>query len=102
MTKSSFNTCTHTKPLFSELGLLNLPQLRYAQTCEFMYKYFNNLLPVTFTSYFDPIVNTICTRSYRDYRVIIPRTNIRKFSLKYQGPSLWNDLPIGKFVLLSV
>ena len=27
------------------------------------------------------------------YRVIIPRTNIRKFSFKYQGPSLWNDPP---------
>src|SRR6218665_2822480 len=27
------------------------------------------------------------------YSVIIHRTNIRKFSLKYQGPSLWNDPP---------
>lgn len=40
-----------------------------------------------------PILNSIFTRSYIDYRVIISSTNIRKFSVKYHGLSLWNDLP---------
>src|SRR6218665_481968 len=46
---------------FCLLNVLNMSHTKYAQTCEFMYKYYNNLLPAFFSSCFHPTLNTICT-----------------------------------------
>ena len=89
--KSPYNA--HTKSLFLELNLLNITQIRTAQTLEFMYKFNNNLLPTAFTDYFPTVKHTHFTRTDREYISVYPRTNIRKFSIKYQGPLIWNNLP---------
>ena len=39
---------SHTGPLFLEYKLLNIRQIKFIQTCEFMYQYTNNLLPPAF------------------------------------------------------
>ena len=91
ITKSPVNS--HTKPLFTQHNLLNITQLRFMQTCEFMYRYHNNLLPPSFSSYFNQLPHTINVRNKHDYRSIYARTNIRKMSIRYQGPLLWNSLP---------
>ena len=58
-----------------------------------MYKYKNNLLPSAFVSYFPTPEHAYPTRSNSEYTSTYPRTNTRKFSIKYQGPLLWNKLP---------
>jgi len=91
ITKSPFNS--HTKPIFLENNLLNIAQIKFIQTCQFMYKFHNNLLPPSFAPYFSLLPHTINTRSNEDYRSIFARTNTRQFSIKYQGPVSWNRLP---------
>src|ERR1043165_4742771 len=55
ITKSPVNS--HTQPLFQELKLLTNTQIRFTQTCEFMYKYHNKLLTLAFIYYF-PLPNS--------------------------------------------
>lgn len=59
-----------------------------------MYQYDNNLLPAAFSFYFSSLLSSKVTRSNRVYTSIFARTNTRKFSIKYQGPSVWNSLPV--------
>jgi len=92
ITKSTYNT--HTKPLFNKLNLLNIDQIKYLQICELMYRYEKNLLPSAFISLFTSSTQTIQTRSNRSYLCPYVRTNVRKFSIGYQGPLIWNNLPI--------
>jgi len=80
ITKSPVNS--HTQPLFHELKLLSITQIRFTQTCEFMYKYHNKLLPPAFIDYFPPIQFTTHKRSKQDYELILVRTNTRKLSIK--------------------
>ena len=91
ITNSSYNT--HTKPLFYNLNLLNIKQIKHVQICELMYRYEKNLLPLAFVSFFTPTTQTIQTRSKRSFLCPYARTNIRKFSIGYQGPLIWNNLP---------
>src|SRR5688572_12649614 len=84
ITNSPYNS--HTKPLFIQLNLLNIEQIKYVQTCELMYRYDNNLLPPAFSSFFAPALLTTQTRSNRSYVCNFARTNTRKFSIRYQGP----------------
>ena len=83
----------HTKPLFAQYGLLNIKQIRFLQLGTFMYQYSNNILPPSFTSYFPPVVYPRPTRGNRDYLTSYAKTNVLKFSIKFQGPVVWNNLP---------
>ena len=58
-----------------------------------MYQYDNNLLPAAFLSFFTPVTKSIATRSNRTYMSTYARTNTRKFTMQYQGPLTWNNLP---------
>ena len=96
ITKSPYNF--HTKPLFIHNNLLNIKQIKFKQTCEFVYMFHNNLLPPSFVDYFCLIShihshNTRNNDGYR-YRSILTRTNIRKFAIRSQGPIAWNSLPL--------
>ena len=92
ITNSAYNT--HTKSLFTNLNLLNIEQIKQIQIGELMYRYDKNLLPLAFISFFSPVTQMILTRNKRSYICPYARTNIRKFSIGYQGPLLWNNLPI--------
>ena len=92
ITKSTVNC--HTGPLFAEHKLLNIKQIRFEQTSQFMYQYINNLLPSSFASYFSPALHPGLTRGNRDFSIIFAKTNVRKFSIKFQGPVIWNKIPI--------
>src|SRR6218665_1607669 len=50
ITKSSF--IAHTSPLFQQLKIFNLDQIRQYQTGIFMYRANHNLLPAIFQNYF--------------------------------------------------
>jgi hypothetical protein len=92
ITKSPINT--HSKPLYLGLNLLTITQVKFIQTFVFMYRFDNNLLPSAFSSYFNSLSFPRATRSNRIYTSIFARTNTRKFCIKYQGPWLWNGLPL--------
>lgn len=91
ITKSPFNS--HTKPLFANLKIFKIEQIRFIQTGEFMFKYVNNMLPIAFLSFFTSVSSAITTRSNRAFICQYARTNTRKFSIQYQGPLVWNNLP---------
>jgi len=49
----------------------------------------------TFFDYFTTVssINLYFLRNSNNYRPVACRTNYRKFSIKYTGPSAWNSLP---------
>ena len=84
----------HTAPLFSKLEILDIFQVNTLDTAKFMFRYHNNLLPPLFRNLFmtNSQVHRYDTRTASNYRVHSCRTNIKKFSILYQGPRIWNCL----------
>ena len=85
----------HTAPLFSKLEILDIFQVNTLDTAKFMFRYHNNLLPPLFRNLFmtNSQVHRYDTRTASNYRVHSCRTNIKKFTILYQGPRIWNCLP---------
>ena len=73
----------HSAPLFSKLA-------------KFMYYYHNNLFPPLFFNLFftNSQIHGYSTRTANNYRVHHCRTNLKKFTILYQGPKIWNSLPV--------
>ena len=84
-----------TAPLFSNLEVLDIFQVNTLDTAKFMFRYHNNLLPPLFRNLFmtNSQVHRYDTRTASNYRVHSCRTNIKKFTILYQGPRIWNCLP---------
>ena len=86
----------HSAPLFSKLGILNINQINTFQIAKFMYCYHNNLLPPLFFNLFftNNQIHGYSTRTANNYRVNHCRTNLKKFTILFQGPKIWNSLPV--------
>ena len=93
ITNSSFNS--HTKPLFIKLNILPLMSLNKLRVGCFMFRALHSLLPNYFNSMFvlNSDVHSHFTRHQSDLHLNASRLNIRKFSLKVFGPTLWNSVP---------
>ena len=81
-------------------SILQIGNSRYFQvstldTAKFMFLYHNNLLSPLFRNLFmtNSQVHRYDTRTASNYRVHSCRTNIKKFTILYQGPRIWNCLP---------
>jgi len=85
-----------SSPIFINLNLLNIHQIKHLQMGEFMYKYEHNLLPTVFAKYFilGSQIHGHCTRYASTYRPAKARTNTRQFTIKIAGPLLWNSIPL--------
>ena len=85
----------HTAPLFSKLKILDIFQINTLDIAKFMFRYHNNLLPPLFLHLFmtNSQVHTYDTRTAGNYRMHSCRTNIKKITILYQGPRIWNCLP---------
>ena len=85
----------HTAPIFRDLNLLNLTQIRSLQIGEFIYRYEHNLLPTSFAGYFTlgSQIHDHFTRRAASYRPAKARTNTREFSIRAAGPLFWNSIP---------
>src|ERR1700733_11428786 len=85
----------HTQPMFLKLKLLILDKLTSYQTCLFIYKSLNNLLPLEFTKMFNYVsdFHSYNTRNQLSLRSEFARTNYRRFSIFCHGPNVWNKLP---------
>ena len=71
-------------------------QINTFQIATFMYCYHNNLLPPLFFNLFftNSQIHGYSTRTPNNYRVHHCRTNLKKFTILYQGPKIWNSLPV--------
>ena len=78
----------HTDPIIKDLKLAE----------KSMYLYKSGLFPKYFHNYF-PLINEVHSYNIRSAKLfclpsVIGRTNIRQFSIKYQGPNFFNTLNI--------
>ena len=64
-------------------------------TAMFMFKYFSNMLPMTFDNYFqlNNEIHSYYTRSSTKIHKPYFRTNYMKYSIKNKGNTIWNNLP---------
>ena len=84
-----------TKPLFANLKILDVFSIYSLQVSSFMYLYHNDALPISFTQIFQTgnQIHQYSTRYSDFYRPHTCRTNIKNFSILFQGPRIWNSLP---------
>ena len=86
----------HTGPLFKELLISPLDAINKEAIALFMFRYFNNNLPSSFNDFFflNKDVHQHNTRSSSNVHKIQARlANYQKLSVKYEGVSIWNNLP---------
>ena len=86
---------SHTKPLFKNLKILDIFNLNTFSIVCFMFQYHNGLLPSPFLNIFlkNSDIHQYNTRSSHCYRSHTCRTNIKQFTILYNGPKIWNSLP---------
>jgi hypothetical protein len=82
-------------PLFKQLHLLKIVDIRKLQIYLFMFKHKNALLPVSCMHYCTTYVrNPYNMRSNHDFVSPPYRTHLREQSISVSGPRLWESLPI--------
>ena len=85
-----------TSPLFRQDKILKIIDICSLQMGQFMYSYNHRILPEAFLNLFQKHneIHNYNTRNAR--KIILPlcRTNIRRFSVIYQAPRLFNSLPV--------
>ena len=93
LTNSNYRA--HTAPLFSKLKILSIYQLNAFHIGKFMFSYHSQLLPPSFRNLFTTNIeiHDYNTRNASSYRAHACRTNIKQFTILFQGPKLWNSLP---------
>ena len=84
----------HTDPIFKNLKILKFNCISLFQIGNLMFKFKNGLLLRTFDrkSALNSQVHNYDTRSSKLFHIPKIRTNICKFSLRYQGPRFYNSL----------
>ena len=85
----------HSAPLFTKLGILDIFQGNTFQVAKFMFYYHIQLLPSMFLNLFvtSGQVHNYGTRTVNSYRSHSCHTNLKQFTILYQGPKIWNSLP---------
>ena len=88
----------HSNPLFKDLELLKLSDIRSLQLILFVYDCVNHMTPDCFSDYFKHVsdVHSICTRqAIRDDLFLEMRHTVQygiRF-VQYFGAKLWNSIP---------
>ena len=77
-----------SKTLFVNLKILDVPSIYSLQVSSFMYLYHHDALPIAFNQIFQTgnQIHQYSTRYSDFYRPHTCRTNIKKFSILFQGP----------------
>ena len=90
---------TSSRPLFQNLGILNIFEIVKFQLCEIAYKHVNQQLPDIFQYFFKEVQfsHNYNIRSASNRHLSLPRVNLNygKFGVKYASAVSWNDVPIG-------
>ena len=94
----------HTDTLFIQLKILVIYKLSALYICKFMFLYHHNMLPAWFNDLFVTNNQIHChgTRSAYNYRSHTCRTSIKKFTILFLGPNIWNSLPLNITTIVSI
>ena len=92
ISRSAFDP--HTDPTFKSLKLLKFENIISLQVAKIMYLYKSGQLPESFQNMFftGQEIHNYNTRNRSFFRLPSCRTNVRKFSLRLQGPKIFNSL----------
>ena len=84
----------HTDPIFQNLGILKFHDIYLIQLGLFMYSYQNHTLPLKFHCKFTLQIQIYScnTRNPCQFRLPFCCTQIKQFSVFYQGPKFYNTL----------
>ena len=76
------------------LELLKLSDIRQLELGKLMFSLNHSLLPSKFNNYFslNKQVHSYATRHANDFHLPFCRTNLRKFSVSFQGPTYYNSI----------
>ena len=80
-------------PIYKNLNLLTVKSVYKLEVSKFMYKYYHNQLPLSFSNYFQPNSNIHKYSTRQSY--FLPRLNKKKSqkSIKYFGIKTWEGIP---------
>ena len=94
VTHSSY--LSHSGPLFSSSKVLNIMDLNKLNIALFMFCYKQNLLPNSLMNYFhlNTSVHNYSTRISRNIHIPQCNTSLFKNSIFFQGPVIWNSVPV--------
>ena len=86
----------HTRPLFRKLNLLTLTDINNFQQDIFMFKFSNNLLPLTLHNLFqlNRYVHSDNTRSSFKVHIPLVKTTLSQHFVTFSGPVNWNSFPL--------
>ena len=86
----------HSSPLFKNLNLLKLPDIKKLYTASFMHQYNKGTLLENFNNSFTSVrsKHQYSTRLASKSTFSLPsaRTNYGIFTVKFQGPKVWNNI----------
>ena len=86
----------HTSPIFYSLNLLNIYDIFKYQVGIFMFLCKRKLLPISLLSYYELNCNIHShdTRNALNFHLPKIRTTLSQNSIIYQGPIIWNSIPV--------
>ena len=89
------NYTAETAPLFKKLSILSIDNINNEAVAIFMFRYFNNGLPISFQNFFklNKELHNYNTRSSTQIHKNYIRTNYKKYSTVNKGREIWNCLP---------
>ena len=92
ISKTSFDA--HTGPLFKDLQILKFHDIYQYHTGKLMFLFTNNSLSNCFKSMFMSTsqVYSYNTRTSKLFYMFPCKTNLRQFSIRFQGPKFFNSL----------
>ena len=84
---------SQSDPIFKELELLKLFDIRQLELGKLMFSFNHSVLPTKFNDYFslNKQVHNYATRYANDFHLPFCRSNLRKFSVSFQGPTYYNS-----------
>lgn len=90
---------SHSEPLLKSFNLLKFSDIIHLEILSFVYQWSHKLTNTCFTDYFKPIssVHSYYTRQSLNENLFVNTANTTQYgirSLRYNGTTLWNSLPI--------
>ena len=83
---------SHSDPIFKELELPKLSDIRQLELGKLMFSLNHSLLPSKFNNYFSLNKQVHATRHANNFHLPFCRTNLLKFSVSFQGPTYYNPI----------
>ena len=86
----------HSRPLLVANNVLSVSEINVYMVGILMYNYCNDNMPDIFNGFFqrNSERHNRNTRQSNDFHVRFARLDVRKFSLRIHGATIWNDIPL--------